>query len=379
MPTMTDSGEQEGQDRFAKAGSAPQIPGYEIVHTLGHGGTSAVYHAIQQETGQHLALKVLTLQNHSDLGAALARLEREAHIGRTLTHPDIVPVLDFGQSNQTAWIAMDLLDGFELTHALSDPSFGLVDRLNVVLRVGAALSHAHQSGIVHRDIKPSNIFMTRDGGVRLLDFGIAHVKVDLRLTQSGIIVGTPRYMAPEQVMGQDIDARTDIFSLGVVLYQALTGVLPWQGDTVARLIIEVATRPPRPLQEALLQDFGLTLEEVSDLADVVHTAIASAPEDRFQTMEAFTNALGPFSDPNRTVSPSQVPVRGAWSQRRVDWALARAARLQTEHTLSAPTPKTGLRRDKLDETLSGTPDRVWSGLLLLFVAGLAAAIYLTLN
>jgi serine/threonine protein kinase len=158
----------------------PPIPGYEIEHTLGQGGTASVYRAIQAKTGRPLALKVLTLKHAQDLGAALARLEREAQIGRSLDHPDIVSVVDYGHSKDTAWIAMDLLDGFELTHALTDPSFGLKDRLNVVLRVAAALQYAHELGIVHRDVKPSNIFMTRDGGVRLLDFGIAHIKVAVR-------------------------------------------------------------------------------------------------------------------------------------------------------------------------------------------------------
>jgi serine/threonine protein kinase len=228
----------------------PEVPGYQVEHLLGHGGNSAVYRALQEATGSTVALKVLTLQRH-DLGAALARLEREARIGRRLVHPDIVPVLDFGQDGRRAWIAMELLDGFELTHALTDPSFRLKDRLDVVLRVAGALHYAHGQGVVHRDVKPSNIFMTREGGVRLLDFGIAHVKVDLRLTRSGVIVGTPRYMAPEQVTGGEIDPRTDVFSLGVVLYQALTGALPWEADSIPKLIIAVATRPPHPAAREL--------------------------------------------------------------------------------------------------------------------------------
>lgn len=379
MPSQAERATSPGPDHLKERAASPKIPGYELVHTLGHGGTSSVYRAVQQSTGKELALKVLTLERIQDLGAALARLEREAHIGRTLTHPDIVPVVDFGQSERRAWIAMELLDGFELTHALSDPSFSLTDRINVVLRVAAALQYAHERGIVHRDIKPSNIFMTRSGGVRLLDFGIAHVKVDLRLTQSGIIVGTPRYMAPEQVMGHEIDARTDIFSLGVVLYQALTGTLPWQGDTVARLIIEVATRPPRPLQEALLQDFSLSAEDINRLAAVVHKAIASNPDDRYPDMNTFATALESFVDVTQTASRTPAPVRGAWSQRRVDWALARAARLQSEANLGVATPKDGLQRQALDQTLSGAPDRVWTALLLLFVLGLVAALYAVFN
>ncbi len=354
--------------------SRPSIPGYEIERTLGQGGTACVYEAVQAKTGRKLALKILTLRHAQDLGAALARLKREAHIGRSMDHPDIVSVLDYGQAGQTAWIAMDLLDGFELTHALTDPSFGLMDRFNVVLRVAAALQYAHGLGIVHRDIKPSNIFMTRDGGVRLLDFGIAHIKVDLRLTQTGVIVGTPRYMAPEQVMGQDIDARTDVFSLGIVLYQALCGAMPWKGETVARLIIEVATKPAISLLD-VLQDNRLGLSQVAlnELSEVVHRAIAFEPENRFQTMQAFSDALESFVG-GTTGAPS-TPVANTWTHRKVDWALARAARLQADQSLGTPTPADRRGPDALDQTLSDKPDPVWAFLLVLFVIGLGAAAY----
>ncbi|MCA9554779.1 MAG: serine/threonine protein kinase [Myxococcales bacterium] len=355
------------------------MPGYRIEHLLGHGGTSAVYRAVQEASGAEVALKVLTLNQADRVGAALARLEREAIIGKRLVHPDIVPVLDFGQGGRMAWIAMELLDGFELTHALSDPSFLLKDRLNVVLRVAAALQFAHERGVVHRDIKPSNIFMTRDGGVRLLDFGIAHVKVDLRLTSSGIIVGTPRYMAPEQVTGEDIDPRTDVFSLGVVLYQALCGALPWDADSIPKLIIEVATKPPRPLQEALQPGaYGLDESARARLAELVHTALATDPADRYPTMQAFIDQLEAFAEVRLSgATPGAPPA--PWSQRRVDWALARAARLQAEAAVAGEGGAQERPAATLDQTLSTRPEGLWLALVALFVVGLGVAVWLTLG
>ena len=356
----------------------PSVPGYRIEHLLGQGGTSAVYRAVREATDDVVALKVLSL-DHGDLGAALARLEREAHIGRRLVHPDIVPVLDFGQDGHRAWIAMELLDGFELTHALADPSFLFKDRMNVILRVAAALHHAHEQGVVHRDLKPSNIFMTREGGVRLLDFGIAHVKVDLRLTRSGVMVGTPRYMAPEQVTGGDIDPRTDVFSLGVVLYQVLCGALPWEGDTIARLIIAVATQPARPLQEALPEGaYGLDAVARARLAEVVHRALATEPADRYPTMRDFAGELGLFIDAPQAAGPTTGAPVAAWSQRRVDWALARAARLHAEAAVvkgegGARGPPT------LDQTLSRRGEGVWLGLVALFVLALGGALWLAVG
>lgn len=372
--------ESEAKPRSSAEWSAPpRIPGYRIEAPLGQGGTAAVFRAIREQTGEAIALKVLSSERAEDLGAAMARLEREAHIGRALAHPDIVPVIDFGRTEDLAWIAMELLDGFELTHALPDPSLGFEDRVGVVLRVAAALEHAHAHGVVHRDVKPSNIYMTRAGGVRLLDFGIAHVKVDLRITQSGVIVGTPRYMAPEQVMGDDVDPRTDVFSLGVVLYQALSGAMPWSGETAARLIIEIATQPPRPLQGNLPSGaFGLDPQAVEQLCAVVHRAIASAPEDRYATMAEFSDALAPFVAPGARAARSEAHADGAWSQRRVDWALARAARLQAERQLGVGEMEPRAS-DPIDETLSDRPDRVWLTLILAFGLALAAAIYIVLT
>ncbi len=297
-----------------------------------------VYRGIQRATQLKVALKVLPTSADQTL---MKRFSMEMRIARMLEHPSIVRVFDAGVTETHAWIAMEVLDGWELWEALPDPNFKLEERVGVIARVALALHHAHGHNIVHRDVKPSNIFLTRDGRVRLLDFGVAKLK-NVRLTRTGKTVGTPQYMAPEQIQAQPVDARTDIFALGSVAFEVLTGVPPWKGDTDHQLMMGICTRPPKPFREAFNERgwWGLAPHAMNNLHRVVHTALTNEPGRRQQSMLEFAQGIESFMTANASedelaevASPQQV-----WSEQRIDWAQARAARIRVGSSTSAPPP-----------------------------------------
>ena len=332
-----------------------------------------VYRA--QADGPPVALKLL--DKSADEGL-LERFFREGQVGAELDHPDIVRVLDHGVDEGRAWLTMDLLEGYELESAMYEPTFDLEARLSVVVRVASALHYVHEMGLVHRDVKPSNIFLTHEGGVRLLDFGIAYLR-DIRLTKTGMLMGTPHYMAPEQLSSGTIDRRADVFALGVVLYRMLTNRFPWDGDTVAQVMFAIATRPHEPLLPAMGHwDFGLEPARLAHLGQIVDRAIASEPSHRYATafelgaaVEAFLSGAAVTPDaPTGVVDPARIAAR------RIEWARARAARLALESTDLESTGMGRAFEPKPDEESDRDfGPRVWFGLVVVFAAGLAAALW----
>jgi len=258
---------------------------YQIQSALGSGGIATIYRATDANA-EIVALKVI-LPPPGMGGEILSRFEREARTAARLNHPAIVPVLDVGHVEGYAYLAMPLVEGQNLADHLAE-----VTRLDeaaaadIVWQMADALHYAHQQGVIHRDVKPSNILLTGESQALLTDFGVALALDDPALTQAGHTVGTPFYMSPEQAAGETLDGRTDIYSLGVVLYQMVTGELPFAGNTPQLLHAHVYNPPPQPS----------TIAQISaDMETIILQALAKGPADRFQSGAEMAEALAHLS------------------------------------------------------------------------------------
>ena len=254
-----------------------QLGRYEIIAELGQGAMGVVYQATDPLIDRGVAIKTI------NLGLALdekeeyeGRFYQEAKAAGRLSHPNIVTIYDVGKSGDVAYIAMEFLQGRELRDILDDAQALSVDRvLDIVCQVALGLAYAHEHGIVHRDIKPSNIIVDKDGNVKITDFGIARMESSSVRTQTGMILGSPKYMSPEQVMGKPIDRRSDIFSLGVMLFEMLTGKPPFAGDNVNAIMYQTLNSvPPSP--------GSINAAVPAMLNFIVAKALAKAVDDRYQ-------------------------------------------------------------------------------------------------
>ena len=261
---------------------------YEIVSELGRGGTAVVYRAVERELEREVALKVLPLSLAGD-GQMVERFLREARLAARLEHPHVVPIWRVGRAGGLPFIAMKLVHGPTLGDLLA--SRGALPAAQVrrlLVEVGGALAHAHACGIVHRDIKPDNILLEPDGRVLVTDFGIARAAREASLTASGTAIGTPRYMSPEQARAKQVDGRADLYALGVVAYECLTGHVPFDGpDPMSILLAHVERHVPEPY----LDD-----PEARALWPVVARLLEKHPDDRFADARAMLTALGVHSD-----------------------------------------------------------------------------------
>jgi serine/threonine-protein kinase len=226
-----------------------KIGKYEIVGVLGRGGMGVVYRARDALLGRDVAIKTLT-EGFSGNPEMLRRFYHEASHTSALRHPNIVIVFDAGDQDGTPYLVMEYVEGESLEAALKEGKhISLELRLSIVEQVCAALAYAHRNGVIHRDVKPANIIMQRDGTAKLLDFGIARAdsnRLDKTLTSTGTLIGTPAYMAPERLQGEPVDGRSDIFSVGVLLYQLITGHLPFDAEfpAIIQQILHHAPSPP---------------------------------------------------------------------------------------------------------------------------------------
>lgn len=259
---------------------------YEIVGELGQGAMGVVYKATDPLIDRIVAIKTITL--------SLALEEREEYEGRfyqeakaagRLSHPNIVTIFDVGRSGDIAYIAMEFLQGRELRDILNDEKLLPIDQvLDIVAQVALGLSYAHEHGIIHRDVKPSNIMVLRDGHAKITDFGIARMASAAVRTQTGMVLGSPKYMSPEQVMGKLTDQRSDIFSLGVMLYEMLTGFPPFTGENVNAIMYQTLNAIPQPPSFAN--------PAVPDMLNfIVAKALAKDLENRYQNARDLANDL----------------------------------------------------------------------------------------
>ena len=256
---------------------------YELLETLGQGAMGVVYKARDRELDRVVAIKTIQRHAGADLDAIAGRLSQEARTAARLSHPGIVAVYDVGRHAGTPYVVMEYFTGRTLTELLEAGPLAPDRAVHVALQVCRALAYAHAQGVVHRDVKSSNIMIDAGWHAKLADFGVAHV-VDKPANEAGMMIGTPAYMAPEHAAGGDADARSDLFSLGVVLYEALTGVKPFAGEDVARVLHDVVHVDPVPPRE---KNFAVP----PALDVVVRRAMSKDPADRYPDAAAFAEAL----------------------------------------------------------------------------------------
>ena len=282
------------------------IAGYTIEAILGRGSLTVVYRANEGKTGQAVALKRLLAG--PDMHEAQMRFGREARLAKALDHPAIVPILDVGQVDGHTFLVMPLVEGGSLADRLRAAGrFDEVFVADLAWQVADALHYAHSQGIVHRDVKPSNILLAANGRALLADFGVARAFDDPKLTQTGLAVGTPYYMAPEQAAGErQIDGRADLYGLGVVLYQLVTGRIPFQGSTPQVLHAHVYQPPPAPSSLATVSPQMETL---------ILRALAKEPAHRFQTGADMAQAVAHLEE-DLAAEKTQTRLDGPASSRR---------------------------------------------------------------
>lgn len=260
---------------------------YEIIEELGRGAMGLVYKAKDPLIERLVAIKAINLQglDESEKGEYEARFYQEAKAAGRLNHPNIVTIHDLGETGDVAYIAMELMEGCELQNFIADKSgLSLDEMLDIAIQVATGLAYAHQNGIVHRDIKPSNIMVLSNNHVKIADFGIAQMTSSLMATKTGIIMGSPLYMSPEQVLSHSIDARSDIFSLGIVLHWMLTGQLPFAGENANSVMYQIVNEPsPKPS--------SLNSEIPEKLDAIVSKCLEKKPEDRYQNADELAGDL----------------------------------------------------------------------------------------
>jgi serine/threonine-protein kinase len=258
---------------------------YQIRGVLGRGAMGTVYDGWDPVIGRRVAIKTVRLLGDADpeVQEGLERFKREAQAAGRLTHPNIVGVYDYGETDETAYIVMEFVEGPSLKDLLdARERFPIEETARIMDQVLAGLQFSHEHGVVHRDIKPGNVMIAKGGRVKLADFGIARIESSV-MTQDGTMLGTPAYMSPEQLMAQTVDARSDIYSAGVVLYQLLTGERPFEGGLTAIIHKALNTVPPRPSEIAVTAPPSLDA--------VVARAMSKRPADRYPNADSFAEAL----------------------------------------------------------------------------------------
>ena len=311
---------------------------YQVTHLLARGGMAMVYRAQDELLNRAVALKILYPELSAD-PLFVERFRREAQAAANLSHPNIVPVFDWGEDEGTYFIVMELIDGTSLAEMLRGGRTLTASRsAQLIAQVAAALGYAHRSGVVHRDVKPGNILITSDGQVKVTDFGIAQaVATEDQLAEAGSVMGTATYFSPEQAAGASVDGRSDVYSLGVVLYEMLAGRPPFVGDTP----VEVASQHvndviPLPTQ------FNDAIPR--DLEAITMQALAKWPDQRYQSADEFRADLLRFSEGQ--------PVHALGAGHDVAFFAADATRavstvMAGERTMAVPVmtgPRTDVRR-----------------------------------
>jgi len=256
---------------------------YRIVEQIGLGGMATVYKAYQPALERYVAIKILPAYYAHEPGFA-ERFTREARAVAKLTHPHVLPIYDFGQEDGLSYIVMQCVDSGTLKDMMGRP-INLMTVADIVEQLAEALDYAHEQGVIHRDVKPSNVLMDRGRWVLLSDFGLAKmVEGSVQLTGSGVGVGTPAYMAPEQGQGLKVDERADIYSLGIILYEMVTGRVPFEAETPMAIVVKHITEP-LPLPRTLNSDLPESVERI------IMKALAKNPEDRYETAGKMAAAL----------------------------------------------------------------------------------------
>ena len=357
-----------------------KIGRYQIVSELGRGSMGVVYQAHDPVIGRMIAIKTMLTEG---LGSAefveyKARFQREAQTAGVLAHPNIVTVYDFGEDNGLLYLAMEVLEGQSLEKVVEAQNILPVETIIPIYeQVCSALHHAHTHNIVHRDVKPGNIMILSSGLVKVMDFGIAKM-MSTGMTQAGQILGTPNYMSPEQVKGRPVDGRSDIFSLGVILYELLTGEKPFGGQNITTVIYKIINEnpiPPRELDAAIHPG----------LSHITSKALAKNPDERYQACRELAEDLKNFKNlpgitsPSATVifkapqypaaPPDPIERRPAVTRQRPEPPAARDAEPAPARPLSVQVIPPAQPQPR--ETSLAT----WVALIILLLGGLGAGYY----
>jgi serine/threonine protein kinase/Tfp pilus assembly protein PilF len=314
--SLEDSGDSLNSRQIKKPGQdmvGKVIDGkYEVLDLIGAGGMSAVFKAFHMDMDRIVAIKFVQGDGQAD-AETMRRFKREARAASLLNHPNVITVYDYGTTEEGhAYLTMDFLHGHSLQQVIRQEGVLSSKRaLNIFLQVCKALSHAHEHGVVHRDLKPGNIMLIstsdEEDFVKIIDFGIAKVSNPVKkqsgeLTQTGQVVGSPTYMAPEQLLGDPVDARTDIYAFGCVMYECLTGRTPFDGDTVFSVMHQHISDPPPPISEV-----NPNVEVPQELAQTVMQCLEKEPGKRFQTMKELRERLAEITDQTSSMVIVRVP------------------------------------------------------------------------
>ncbi len=264
-----------------------QIGKYKVIGELGKGAMGIVYKARDPDINREVAIKLIRfdmIPDDADKEDTVKRFIREAQSAGNLHHPNIITIYEVGRENDQTFIVMQYVDGYSLKEAISSGKrFSPAEVIDLMTRMCDALDFAHQKKIVHRDIKPGNILLDKQGRPFIVDFGVARVEMST-MTQSGAIVGTPSYMSPEQIMGNTVDARADIFSLGVIIYEMLTGKRPFEGDHITTIVYKIMNEEPQSIRE---MKRGLP----EGFEHIIKKALAKNPQQRYQTCQQLATDL----------------------------------------------------------------------------------------
>jgi serine/threonine-protein kinase len=349
-----------------------QIGRYRILGELGRGALGVVYRAKDPALDREVALKTINLADDAEERVAYEkRFFQEAKAAGKLTHPHIVTTYDFGEEEGVAYMAMELLDGTELRERLREGALPAAEAVDIARQVADALAFAHERGVVHRDVKPGNIMLLARGQAKIMDFGIARMRTTADFkTSTGMVLGTPKYMSPEQIGGLPVDNRSDIFSLGIVLYEMLTGVRLFAGDDVTQITHNVQSTEPEPptrlnpelpamldfiVARALKKDAAVRYQDAYELAADLATCLAElrvseaiddadkeAGRDTTKTVKLDQADKAPAA--HSIVTDTRLPVSRQFDSSAALARLAKPSKREPRQILQAPHAVGFLRR-----------------------------------
>ena len=328
---------------------------YEIVAELGKGAMGVVYRARDPLLDRTVAIKTVNMSlDESEMAEYEARFYQEAKAAGGLNHPNVVTIYDIGKSGNVVFMAMEYLEGRELrTFVAAGSPLAPGRAVEIAAQVADGLAYAHSHGVVHRDVKPANIMILASGFAKITDFGIARLRTAGVQTQTGVVLGSPRYMSPEQVAGKRAEPRSDVFSLGVILYEMLTGKAPFTGEDVTSIMFQILNFVPPPPSTV-----NPSIPPVLDF--IVAKALAKATGDRYADAAEFARdlhdcakqaqAAGPAPDAVNTLPQPTLDPKGVQSVVR---SLPGERRADAENVLTEPAPALGLSKafDSLEATV----------------------------